>query len=276
MIDYHVHPDYSSDARGKIVDFCQFALKCGIKELCFTTHYEPDPIRVEIEQVIVAGRPMSVDSDWVNFYLNDIDEVRNAFPKLTIRAGVEIGYEMGMEGKIADFLGCYQFDYVLGAIHCLDHIAITSAQELAEFRERLKPRGAEFIAQRYFDYVRAAASSRLFDCLAHLDIWRKYIVPEVGEAFLMEIEPKIRPMLEHIAQSDVGLEINCSALRRGDGEPYPESKIVAEAVVLGIDLFTVGSDAHRVADLGKGIDRAMEILTKFGLAPARFKNRQRC
>lgn len=276
MIDYHIHPDYSSDAQGKIADFCQSALKCDIKELCFTTHYEPDPIRAEIEQVIVAGQPMSVDSAWVNFYLNEIDEARSAFPELTIRAGVEIGYEMGMEGKIADFLGRYQFDYVLGAIHCLDHIAITSAQELTEFREWLKPRGAGFIAQRYFDYVRAAVGSKLFDCLAHLDIWRKYILPEVGDVFLAEIEYKIKPMLEHIAQSGTGLEINSSALRRGEKEPYPESKIIAQAIAVGIDLFTVGSDAHRAADLGKGIDKVMKTLSQFGLAPARFKNRQRC
>ncbi|MGQ9678582.1 MAG: histidinol-phosphatase [bacterium] len=276
MIDYHIHPDYSSDAEGKIFDFCQSAIKIGIKELCFTSHYEPDPIRAGVEQVIVAGQAMPVDSTWAEFYLNEIDQARSAFPQLTIRSGVEVGYEMGLEGKIVDFLNRYQFDYVLGAIHCLDHTAITSAQELTEFRKRLKPRGAGFIAQRYFDYVRAAANSQLFDCLAHLDIWRKYILPEVGSEFQTEIEPKIKPMLEQIAQAGVGLEINSAAYRRGEEEPYPQSKIIEQAIDVGIDVFTVGSDAHRVADLGKGIDKAVAVLSRFGLVPARFKNRQRC
>ncbi|NPV13549.1 histidinol-phosphatase HisJ family protein [candidate division WOR-3 bacterium] len=275
MIDYHIHPDYSSDAQGRITDYCQQALKVGIKELCFTTHYEPDPMRAEIEQVMVAGQPVPVDSDWVDMYLEDIEKARRDFPELIIRSGVEVGYERGLEGKIADFLERYKFDYVLGAIHCLDHIAITSGHELADFRNGLKPRGAEYIAQRYFDYVRAAAGSKLFDCIAHLDIWRKYILPEVGVEFLTFIEPGIVPMLGYIAQSGTGLEINSSALRRGDEEPYPQSKIIAQAIAAGVKTFTVGSDAHRVADLGIGVDKSVAILAQFGFKPTRFQNRQR-
>jgi len=275
VVDYHIHPDFSSDAQGRITDYCRYALQIGIKELCFTTHYEPDPARAEIERVIVAGQAISVDSDWVSIYLEEIENARQEFSELTIGAGVEVGYEIGLEGKIADFLNRYRFDYVLGAVHCLDHIAITSNHELIDFRKHLRPRGPEFIAQRYFDYVRAAAGSKLFDCLAHLDIWRKYIVPEIGTQFLTYIEPKIDLMLECIAQSGTGLEINCSALRRGEQEPYPKSKIIARAIKLGVTAFTIGSDAHRVEDLGNGVEQGLQILASFGLAPTRFKNRQR-
>ncbi|MGB9742811.1 MAG: histidinol-phosphatase HisJ family protein [candidate division WOR-3 bacterium] len=274
MFDYHIHPDFSSDARGSVVDYCEQARAMGLKEICFTTHYEPDPVRSSIERVRIRGSLVGMDSDWIYYYLEAIEYCRRKFPEVLILAGVEIGYEMGLEGKIADFLAQHRFDYVLGAIHCLDHIAITSGGELDDFRKRLKPRGASEIAGRYFDYVRAAAGSRLFDCLAHLDIWRKYIIPELGADFERAIKPLVVPMVQVVARSGVGLEINTSALRRGESEPYPGSEIIAQAVAGGIKTFTIGSDAHQVEDLGRGLGQAIKLLKRFGLHPTRFRQRQ--
>lgn len=273
MIDYHIHPDYSPDAQGTISQFCQRALQIGIKELCFTTHYEPDPARAEIEQVVVGGKKTSVDSDWVRFYLSEIERCRQEFQELVIGAGVEIGYEMGLEGKIADFLSHNQFDFVLGAVHCLDHIAITSGAELNDFRSHLKPEGAHYIARRYFEYIRAAAGSGLFDSLAHFDIYRKYIVPELGDEFIQVVELFIDPALEFIGRTPTGLEINTSALRRGEKEPYPAEDIIARAIRAGVRTWTIGSDCHRVEDLGSGIKIAQGLLRQNGLEPARFKHR---
>jgi len=274
MFDYHIHPDFSSDAQGSIADYCQQARSIGLKEICFTTHYEPDPMRSDIEYVQVNGKRMAMDSDWVEYYFQEIERARQAFPELVVLQGVEVGYEMGLEGKIADFLAKNRFDYVLGAIHCLDHIAITASAELADFRKRLKPRGAEYIAHRYFDYVRAAAGSGLFDCLAHLDIWRKYLKSELGIKFEQAIKPLIPVMVQVVACSGVGLEINCAALRRGETEPYPGLEIITQAVAAGVKTFTIGSDAHRVNDLGAGCEKAVILLKRFGLSPNQFRNRQ--
>lgn len=274
MLDYHIHPDFSPDAQGSIEQFCGRAVAIGMQEICFTTHYEPDPVRAGIERIIVQGNPVAVDSDWPERYLEEIEQCRRRFPELTIVSGVEIGYELGLEGKIANFLSRYRFDFVLGAIHCLDHVAITSRKELDDFQMFLKPLGAEYLARRYFEYVRAAAGSRLFDCLAHLDIWRKYISSEIGAEFEPAIQTWITPMLEAIVQSSVGLEINTSALRRGDSEPYPAAAIVSQAVKLGVRVFTIGSDAHRPEELGEGTVRAYQLLKSFGIKPARFRDRQ--
>lgn len=275
MVDYHIHPNFSPDAQGRIVDYCERARAIGIEEICFTTHYEPDPVRAEIERVIVKGEARAVDSDWVEAYLQEIERAQKDFPELKIRAGIEIGYEMGLEGKIADFLSKNRFDFVLGAVHCLDHISITSKEELDEFRSQLQPMGSEFVARRYFEFVRAMAGSGLFDCVAHIDIWRKYILSEMGEGFVQAIGEFIEPMVNALARSGTGLEINTSALRRGDDEPYPCKVIIKMAVQAGIRTFTVGSDCHRVSDLGEGIKVAQQILSKYGLKPCRFNKRKK-
>ncbi len=274
MIDYHIHPNFSPDASGSIIEYCQQALKVGIKELCFTTHYEPDPLRAGIEYVVVGGKRMPVDSDWVKDYFAEIASCQEHFPELEIKAGIEIGYEMGLEGKIADFLARANFDFVLGAVHCLDHIAITAGKEMDEFRKELMVRGADYIARRYFEYIRGAANSRLFDAIAHLDIWRKYLLKELGEQFAKKVEEMVEMMIGEIARAGVGLEINTAPLRQGSTETYPPKHIIQQAFKMGIRTFTVGSDAHQPQFLGMGIKQAIQILLELGLTPARFKNRQ--
>jgi histidinol phosphatase-like PHP family hydrolase len=38
--------------------------------------------------------------------------------------------------------------------------------------------------------------------------------------------------------------------------------------------FTVGSDAHRAEDVGKGIDTVTALLARFGIRPARLCRRK--
>ena len=45
MIDFHVHCDYSSDARGSAEEYAASALKNGLSAMCFTTHCDLDPKR---------------------------------------------------------------------------------------------------------------------------------------------------------------------------------------------------------------------------------------
>lgn len=275
MIDYHIHPDFSQDAEGSIVDYCGRAMELGFEEVCFTTHYEPDPARRAYEFVRVLGVEQPVDSDWATHYFREIGRARDRYPRLTVLAGIEVGYELGLEGTISDFLSSHPFDFVLGAVHCLDHVAITSGNELDRFRREYLPKGAESIAERYCHYLRAAAGSGLFDCLAHLDIYRKYILQLCGEPFWRRIEALLPATLQSIARSGTGLEVNSSGLRRGDSEPYPASDIVRMARDAGVSVFTTGSDAHRAEDLGRDVDRAAALLSGFGIRPARFRGRRR-
>ncbi|UCG43200.1 MAG: histidinol-phosphatase HisJ family protein [candidate division WOR-3 bacterium] len=280
MIDYHVHPDYSPDAAGSIREFCARARELGLEEMCFTTHFEPDPLRAGFERVIVRGEACPAATDWARYYLEDIGTAQDEFPELVIRTGVEIGYEMGVEGRIADFLDQYRFDFVLGAIHCLEHVSISGSKEVGQMRALLVPKGAEYLASRYFDYLQAAVGCRLFDCIAHLDIFRKYVLPlwagtPEAAVFNRVVGERLGPALECMAENSVGIEVNTSALRRGEAEPYPSWDIVRRAKLAGVEPFTLGSDAHRPEDLGKGLEDAAGRLAELGILPARFCARER-
>jgi histidinol-phosphatase (PHP family) len=274
MIDYHVHPNFSQDAEGSIEEYCLRAIELGLEEICFTTHCEPDPARRNCEEVHVNGRAQPVDSDWPDAYLGALQAARTKFPGLAVLAGVEVGYEPGLEGIISDFLRRYPFDFALGAVHCLDHIAITAGEELDRFKVEYMPRGPEYVAERYLHHLRAAAGSQLFDCLAHFDIYRKYVEPLYDQRFGTTIESLLPSVLDFVAKSGTGIEVNSSALRRGDAEPYPALRILKLAKDAGVPVFTVGSDAHRPADLGKGLVSVVQALKGLGVEPARFRKRK--
>jgi histidinol-phosphatase (PHP family) len=193
---------------------------------------------------------------------------------VAVLAGVEVGYEPGLEGIISDFLRRHPFDFVLGAIHCLDHIAITAGDELDRFKVEYMSQGPEFVAERYLHHLRAAAGCQLFDCLAHFDIYRKYVEPLYDQRFGATVESLLPSVLDFVAKSGTGIEVNSSALRRGNTEPYPVLRILRLAKDAGVRVFTVGSDAHRPADLGKGMESAVQALKEIGVEPARFRKRK--
>jgi histidinol-phosphatase (PHP family) len=83
-------------------------------------------------------------------------------------------------------------------------------------------------------------------------------------------------MVRAVARSGAGLEVNTSALRRGQSEPYPSRDILMLAVESGVRTFTVGSDSHSPEALGAGVRDATELLRGLGITPARFARRARC
>jgi histidinol-phosphatase (PHP family) len=74
---------------------------------------------------------------------------------------------------------------------------------------------------------------------------------------------------------NVGFEVNTSSLRKGMDEPMPESSLVAALRKEGIETVTVGSDAHRPRDVGKGIEIALKIIRECGFdSPSSFDKRR--
>ncbi len=274
MVDYHVHPGFSPDAAGDLGEFCDRAVRIGLSELCFTTHYEPDPARAGREWVNVAGQRVSMQAGWVERYLSEIDALRGRYRSLVILAGVEVGYEPGLEEAIRSFVVCHPFDFVIGAVHALDHVALTSGEEVDDFKRVHGQRSPHEVAAQYLGHLAALAESRLFDSVAHLDVYRKYLQTVYDERFAVALKAQLPGFLARLAASGCALEVNTSALRRGSAEPYPAWAIVDQARAAGVERYTVGSDAHRPEDVGQGIELAIDGLLNRGLRPARFRRRR--
>jgi histidinol-phosphatase (PHP family) len=73
----------------------------------------------------------------------------------------------------------------------------------------------------------------------------------------------------------VGFEVNTSSLRKGMQQPMPEERIIRALKDRGIEVAIVGSDAHTPRDVGKGIDKALDLLRSSGFSgPSIFRKRK--
>jgi histidinol-phosphatase (PHP family) len=229
--DYHIHPNYSIDAAAvHIKEYCYRALELGLSEICFTTHVELDPVRREKDNlVMVNGEKVSVfDRAWLDSYFNEIMRAQDSFKgsPLRIKAGVEVGYCPGCEEDIEKVVNNYPFDFVLGAIHCLDHIAISSMKESPRY---FQSRTLDQVRRDYFVTLQEMVSTGLFDCLAHVDLYARYESRYFGPEIKCLHQGVIEPIFKEMAQKGMGLEINTSSHRRGLEEFHPSKEIVALA-----------------------------------------------
>jgi histidinol-phosphatase (PHP family) len=254
--DYHVHPGYSLDATGTVDQYCRRALKLGLKEICVTTHYDSDPFRKDMDPFMqLNGKIVPLSADSVQRYLDDVREAEKKYHPagLTVKAGLEVDYAPHLEEKLRRELTGFDLDYRLGAVHCLDHIAITASAEAEAY---FKNKSAGEMLSEYYTVLRRAVQSGLFDVIAHLDIYRKYGLGFYGEEILSGHTGLVEPVLELMVKYDVGMEINTGVLRRGHKEFCPGLEILDLALRTGVKIAAFGSDAHRVEELGQGIHEA--------------------
>lgn len=275
MVDYHIHSDYSQDAEGSIIDYCRQAQLLGLTEICFTQHFEIDPMRrAKDDKVRLAGKWVGMMSDWIEHYRATVERARKEFAPMKIGFGLEVGYDPGIELEIEQFLKRYPFDFVLGSIHCIDHIAITAHDPDDFYYSQTTPEQA---TERYFYLLHRLIASGLFDAIGHIDVFKRYSLSVFGTRLSELAEPLWHEVFRQIVQHPpLTIEINTAGLRHDCRETYPSENILKMAQAAGLEYVTLGSDAHRLQHLGCGLEEGTRLVRRFGLRVARYERRQPC
>nr|MBN2278913.1 histidinol-phosphatase HisJ family protein [candidate division Zixibacteria bacterium] len=256
LADYHVHPDFSFDAQGTLAEHCEAARKRGIAEICFTSHYDTNPVLSEkTRQIRVAGEMLPTTVENFRHYVEAVAHIGAESP-MVIKCGVEAGYYPGCEEEISRLFKTYRFDYKLGAVHEVGDFNICNPNHFEDGHKEL-PLGS--LLDRYFEVVDRAVESRLFDVIAHLDMYKWYGLKYYGEDLLTAHRGRIEPILEKMADYNIGIEINTAAVRKGHKEYYPSMDIVNLARAAGVRIAAIGSDAHKPDEIGYDFDGAMAI-----------------
>ena len=265
LFDCHVHPDYSLDASGTIDEYCQKALQIGLKGICFTSHFDIDPERKEIDAFMrVKGKITPLSQQTVEAYMEEIENAKSRYEPsgLKIKTGLEVDYSPHIEKQLREELSKLKLDYVLGAVHCLEHIAITSSEEAHFYFER---KSAEKLCEEYYANLLSGIKSGLFNAVAHLDGFKKYALDYYGGK-LLEAERKwIEPVLQEIKNNQMGIELNTGWFRKGKKRFFPDEDILKKASESGVKIVALGSDSHRVEELGLGLQDAVDCIEKNNL-----------
>ena len=117
----------------------------------------------------------------------------------------------------------------------------------------------------YFDELLEVIDWGRFDSLSHLTYPWRYIQGEHGLRLDMNrYLPKMEQVFQALIQKGKALEINTSGLRQSYGLTMPHLELLQRYHDLGGRLVTIGSDAHRWADVGAGLEQGMELLKLAG------------
>jgi histidinol-phosphatase (PHP family) len=274
MLDYHIHPNFSIDADGEMEEFCQAALDAGLNEIAFTTHLDTDRVAEDC-YVNVRGQRVDVSSSiWLEEYETSVRLLEDRYRDQNLRVllGVEVDCYPHVEDALPERFYSTDFDLIIGAVHLIDHIAI-SAEGRAEEAFRRYSIGA--LGEKYFSILMDSIDLEIFDVLAHIDLYRRYGELYYGELIHDLWQPYLNDLAQKMLSKGVGFEVNTSSLRRGMQQPMPEERIIRALKDRGIEVAIVGSDAHTPRDVGKGIDKALDLLRSSGFSgPSIFRKRK--
>lgn len=248
-MDYHLHTFHSMDGRQSMDELCRTMVERGVEEICLTEHIEP-------------GHPdenADIPPDWP-VYFTEIQQMREKYPTLTIRAGVEIGDNPLLRGQIKADLDALPLDFRLLSLHLVNGTDPYYSDKYF---------GGKTRTQAYREYVEAKAESILawteFDSVAHIGYAAKFGIYTGPERALVynDAPDALDAILRHIIDLGKCLEVNTSGFA-STGDTFAHSSILKRYIELGGENFTFGSDSHDVNRDYDGIERAKDMVRALG------------
>ncbi len=245
--DSHVHSDCSFDGTDPVMMICERAASLGLYSITITDHCECDIYHKE-------GFDRSI--------VQSFFETRKAravfYGRLQVHTGIELGQPITDLEATQEALSAGTFDFVLASVHNLpgkkDFYYLNYTQE-----------NVDSLLNEYFDQLLLTAKWGRFDSLAHLPYPLRYMLAQPGlRVEISRYQEKIDAILTKLIDSKKALEVNTSGLRQHIGETLPSAEIVRRFYELGGTYVTLGSDAHRWADVSAGIEEAMSMIYKIG------------
>lgn len=257
--DYHMHSNVSPDGGASMEDMCLAAIQQGLREIALTDHFE-------LFRPNVPDNPFDVP--YLEDYFDRLTRCRARYAdRLRIRAGVEMGQsylDLALEQKV---LRAFPYDYVIGSVHKLQNTDLGELDYSQTDVHALCLKNLEALYQ--------LADQSDFDCMGHLDLIKRYAAFSKINVNLMDYREHVERILKRLIEREKGIEINTSGLRQPAKETLPSFELVQLFRSLGGRILTVGSDAHRAEDVGKGLSAALSIAKEAGFARLTlFENRQ--
>lgn len=273
LIDCHTHTQYSMDSEADIRSMINKAIEFELAAYAITDHCECNCWYPKEHYEDTSLSDYFGYNDDFEASVAAVTALKEEYgDRLNMLCGTEMG-QATQSPEIADIVTAdSRLDFVIGSLH-----QIRNEQDFF-YIDYSKMTSAEIndLLERYFKEIYELCCMDCFDILGHLTYCTRYM------SVRNNIEPDISPFDEIIAESlrtiarnGKGIEINTSGLRKQTGVTYPTLKYVKMFRDLGGEIISVGSDAHKVRDLGSGIAEGAELAKAAGFRDlCYFKNRK--
>jgi len=259
MIDYHLHTARCGHAEGTMAEYLEVAVAHGLKEVGFADHFPLELLGYRSQNAV------NMPPEELPDYVAEVKAWQKKAP-LSVKLGAEVDYLPGREEITAKAMAAYDFDYLIGSVHFLADWDFTHPAYIKRFQEV----NVDQVYEQYFGLIQRLAQSGLFQIVGHLDVIKKFAYfPHSDWSLLVEETCQI------LKAADICVEVNTSGWWAPVGEVYPGLSFLRKCRELGIPV-TLGSDAHRPQDVGRGLQRALQLLHELGFREiATFSKKQR-
>ncbi len=255
-MDYHIHTSFSEDGDDTLEAMCWRAIALEIPEIGFSEHwdvgpYEPKPRYFKPEP-----------------WYAELERLRGLFVgKLVLRAGVEIAEPHLYPQETAEVLQRVPFDYVIGSVHFVGRNFMFQGKYFQNH-------SADEVFDSYFDELDRMVRTADLDIVAHFDIPARTGIPIFGYDPL-RYEEKIHSILKTCIERSLALDVNVSGLRKPAQNIMPDPIILKWYAEMGGQRLTLGSDAHRLPEVGLHLDKGLEAVRASGINHiTQFERRQ--
>lgn len=251
--DYHIHTTYS-DGKATPEEYIDAARTKGLSEIGFSEH------------LTLTGEEQawSIDPLRLPEYLEEIKSLARRTKDIRVLAGIEVDYLRGKESEIMHYLEKYPFDYVIGSVHYMGTESVDLGRGFYEGKE-LGP-----LFEEYFNLVGEAASTGMFDIMAHPDLVRIF-----GHQYPGDPSHLYRALAEKLKRHDVAFEINTNGMNKPLADFYPDRRFLHIFAEAGVPL-CINSDAHMPSRVAQHFEEAYRIATEAGFKElAAFSGRDR-
>lgn len=253
ICDCHCHSKWSFDGQETTDDMCEQAIKIGLDVITITDHCEANGWNTPQD---------SEFGDFAKLLPQSVAHLKESQKKyssqIKLLRGIELGQAMQNLEAADKALSLDNFDFVLGSVH---NVRNTKDFYWLEYTEEY----AKKILNVYFEEVLEVTNWNKFDSLAHLTYPLRYITGEHKiKIDINDYLAVIDKIFLTLIKNGKALEVNTSGLRQKIGVTMPDRFLLERYKKLGGSYITIGSDAHAVDDLGKGINDGLHLLKNIG------------
>jgi histidinol-phosphatase (PHP family) len=217
----------------------------------------------------------SMERYWYEHVGHDLDKyvetcLRARQEGLPVLVGLELDYYPGAMEKVADLIGAYPFDVVLGSVHWLECWRFDDIGDALSM-QRWEEVDTEAAFRRYFAAVAEMAATGACDVLAHPDLI-KVTGRTLDKGLVREM---FAAVIEAALSMGLAIEVNTAGKRKPIGQVYPSPDLLEMVRDAGLPV-TLASDAHNVSQLGHGFAETTALLKRTGIKElALYRGRRR-
>lgn len=272
LIDCHTHTQFSMDSEADINAMIKKAKELKLAAYAITDHCECNCWYPKEHYENTELFDYFNYKDDFEASLSAVTELKEKYSDFNLICGTELGQPLAdleiAEKCIADS----RLDFVISSVHQIkdekDFFYINYYHmSTAEINNLL---------ERYFSEVYELCKWGKFDVLGHLTYCLRYMKIRNGITPNMKLfDEIIAESLRTLADKGKGIEINTSGIRQGFGTTFPSLKYIKLFREFGGKIISIGSDAHKVRDLGANIAEGTELAKAAGFSEiCYFKKRQ--